>query len=694
MRRTVGRPDQRSEVRQWLKAPKSADGTYIGNFYVSDKTAEITHTVMSGGAYNIPIDHEPRFIELLARDVNNGVTIPSFSAIHTSIFPMFYDFDAKLPVPELSTDAVDEIARVMDRQTRRFFLNNGPFTIVVCGKSKGAEPMAVSGTRWEQVPADELSAVRRTMHRLDAPPEFVAALEQPDPLRWTAVDDDRGTSSLNPDGACDQYRDALEALSLRMADFSGGVVTLTEAEWNAYRIPASALTAHSIVQAAGGGARYAPAMRLRETLEVSDVVVLGLKNRHGVTFLSDDFVELSCGAVVRPAASERRWKHGMHVHFRSLHVNIERATMIRAFVVEGLSGNHDWESLIGVATPDWDAYLDIQVYHDSNRGGGLRMIHAPKMVACPIRHTVEEKRRWKKSEEVPCVCFHADGRILDDNVYLVSRVFEGGEANDRMLAQVRANAAQRFKWTSVRCPDTTTLTPGWTEFDGAPRASAVIGAAASGREAAPSKAGGKRRVRTEDEKACGTGFAQIDVPVRVLNILRDEVVKHGRTDPQGGVGYYDDVSVRLVSNAQRTVFCVNLYGNGARYCLNKQREHRSRKAYMRIVKQGDRFLSRMKCFCRKPELGSFKMTCQKFASAERLVSRELARELTALRADTSSSASSSSSSFPNMVLVPTPPPASLTSAAAPPPSTSLFAPTPFVVETLNNLWSASNTTQN
>ena len=456
---------------------------------------------------------------------------------------------------------------------------------------------------------------------------------------------------------------------LRCLQTADATVVFTNDEWNAFSIPLSAVDAQGSYAATDDGAYYEPMRELRSDLSVPGAVAASVLARAQTQIFADDTLLMSEGTRLQPA--DGLWKHGVHVHFKDLLVDIHRATFIRAYCVQGMQGNHDWTRMMGVPAPDWQDILDVNVYNDSRRGGGLRLVHAPKMVPCPVRHTVEEKKMWRRSEAEACICFAHDGRILDDNVYTVTSVHEAGERSPAKLAQLEANFAMRFTWTTVRCASTAALTDGFVEFEGCPRPVTIgTGAAGSaGGSGSGAARGRKRRVRTEDEKLSGSGFEEVAISPHMSDMLRAEVNRH--TEGQEFHGVYRDVSVRLVANAARTVFCVNLYGNGARYCMNKGGEHQSSRAWMRVTASGAwHMTSRMKCHCKKDRNGVFQMPCKKFASTKSLtIDRALTTALHELFAAAPLPAGGG---------------ASATRSAEPaPPAAAMFSDAPLALDALN-----------
>tara|TARA_B110001452_G_scaffold96058_1_gene79410 strand:+ start:2633 stop:4072 length:1440 start_codon:yes stop_codon:yes gene_type:complete len=81
-----------------------------------------THLLLTGGAFSI---HGEKFEELYAKLgsylKNKGVEMPSVSECRSSIFPMYYDLDLKLPIATMGVDAVQSIVRVIIKQTTRFY---------------------------------------------------------------------------------------------------------------------------------------------------------------------------------------------------------------------------------------------------------------------------------------------------------------------------------------------------------------------------------------------------------------------------------------------------------------------------------------------------------------------------------------------------------------------------------------------
>ena len=82
-----------------------------------------THLLLTGGMYRI---HEDDDLKRLYYELGNyfgkgGTGMVCVSENRTKIFPMYFDFDFKIPVATLSTIAIQTIATIVLKQTMRFY---------------------------------------------------------------------------------------------------------------------------------------------------------------------------------------------------------------------------------------------------------------------------------------------------------------------------------------------------------------------------------------------------------------------------------------------------------------------------------------------------------------------------------------------------------------------------------------------
>lgn len=295
----------------------------------------------------------------------------------------------------------------------------------------------------------------------------------------------------------------------------------------------------------------------------------------------DSFVRTMSGAVVRPSG---KWKHGLHVHWPRLHVDVGRALQIRAGILSGLD-RISWKWELGVDRPDWDAIVDEGVYQASDRGGGLRVVGAPKAKKC---------KACTPADQMCPVCLRANNRHIVDvaSVYVPTVWIVGeGERNVQALAVGRL-----VRKTTVRCwTEAPRLTTGYAVYQGCPPLS---------------DASRKRSAGGGAKKRGAASVAGGDLPCklrRLEDVSDSEVLAIARRLVAAYSDKYKDarVSVRRAP----TKYVVVLSGDGATFCLNKGGYHNSQRVYMEVRKHLGEYHTFMHCWCKCKVLRSTGVTC-------------------------------------------------------------------------------------
>ena len=164
--------------------------------------------------------------------------------------------------------------------------------------------------------------------------------------------------------------------------------------------------------------------------------------------------------------SKRLWKHGIHIHLPEVIIDVERVGFIRECVVQELvAENNFFTDALKTTDLNWYDILDDKVYQGSHRGGGLRMIGAPKMTRCKIKH----------SKGDICPCNRNKGYLIDGAYYWPTWIFKGLSELEKKphIVDVPTNVTKLFTITRVSSSENTRLTDGWDidTFTCAPRLS-------------------------------------------------------------------------------------------------------------------------------------------------------------------------------------------------------------------------------
>lgn len=274
---------------------------------------------------------------------------------------------------------------------------------------------------------------------------------------------------------------------------------------------------------------------------------------------------------------EGAWKHGVHLHWPAVVLEVDAAQHIRVNIVHALHFVSDWTSRLGVRTPPWDDIVDRAIF--DNPMGGLRMVGAPKVRRCACHGT----------DAAACdVChFRNKQYVSDANPYqLTSVVVDGADAaaREEILRHYKSNTIRMLRALSVRRDVTTPLTPGFRPFDGcvppeAPR---------------PSNSR-KRPHASLDDAAKLTKTEQKDevTDKRITDIVRKILIRQS--------SHYAESRMRIFRHVcrKKQSYRVLLSGVGARYCTNKGDFHTGNNVFMQIVRFGSGFIAQMRCWSKK-----------------------------------------------------------------------------------------------
>lgn len=282
-------------------------------------------------------------------------------------------------------------------------------------------------------------------------------------------------------------------------------------------------------------------------------------------------------------------KHGVHLHWPRLLVDVERALRMRTAAVVALE-REDWTDALGDASVDWEETVDASVY-----SGGLRPVGAIKAKKCTTC-------RSKADDELCEVC----GKlryVYDRTSYGLRTVLVGGEVDAEATRSLRANAVRLVKNTTVRAPEGTALTEGFRVFVGCPALPAAK--KRKGQQGGGLPAGVESRYK---KRPPVTDSA-------ILDVMRRQLVKHSP--------HYEKsrMTVLADNSANPTSYRVALTGEGGNFCLNKGGDHSNQHVYMVVERKDNDFVSRMRCFSRKPVPQPLSRTmCKDFCSYHRNLS--------------------------------------------------------------------------
>lgn len=316
--------------------------------------------------------------------------------------------------------------------------------------------------------------------------------------------------------------------------------------------------------------------------------------------LGEDLVCVVCVKTgdAPPYGDAGLYKHGVHLHWPQVRVTVDQAYEIRAAFLAALE-REDWTPHFGTNAIPWDDAVDQSVY-----AKGLRVVGAPKAARCTACHNVTAQRQR---------CAECDGRghVYDDSVYELGSVVVGTERSEERTTRMRANPRRVVDATTVHCDAGTAATPGYRRFTGCP---------------AVAQKNGKRRLENPQSRITGRFRHDGDVTdPETLRIVRKHLILHSP--------HYQNTTITVRRDATHdkktqclivTKYRVYLTGEGARYCLNKQAEHRGNQAYMDICKTiGGGHGSVMNCWCTKSDIRPLTgQGCNNYCLAPKTLSKD------------------------------------------------------------------------
>ena len=279
--------------------------------------------------------------------------------------------------------------------------------------------------------------------------------------------------------------------------------------------------------------------------------------------------------------AEGRYKHGLHLHWPEVVVEVDQARQILESMTAGLD-REVWTEALGVARVDWEEALDRSVYNT-----GLRVIHCPKARKCTA---------CNGKADAPCsTCGELNNRHeIDPRVYRFAMALQGGALSDEYRRELHAPLTRLVKATSVRV-DTrfvNEVTPGYRIYDGCP----PVRAGAGGKRKRPGAPGAP----SADEKRLGRAYREREEVVHPakLEIMRRLVTRH---HPEYA---NSTLKVRVAEFKGVRKYSVLLSGDGSRYCMNKRDYHRGNNVFMEVWKDRNHSnggaRSVMRCWCRCP----------------------------------------------------------------------------------------------
>lgn len=268
------------------------------------------------------------------------------------------------------------------------------------------------------------------------------------------------------------------------------------------------------------------------------------------------------------------YKHGIHIHFPHIMVDVDTARQIRMGVLNGLlSYLGSWTDVLGVDPGDmWDDFVDDAVYNT-----GLRMIGAPKATKC--------KACTPKQQDSCTQCRgQNNGYVIDRRVYKLCMVLNADGERDGDYERELRNISKLLMKCSVRAKKGTVPTEGYAIYPGCPQLSSTHLTAAS--------MGKKRKVTISSlngsaKRPADRRYTEEITDAKAREVARKYLLSYSDK--------YATCAFKLFRGGN--TIRVKLYGDDAKYCINKVGYHHSNNVYMDITRKGLDADAYMKCYC-------------------------------------------------------------------------------------------------
>jgi hypothetical protein len=271
-------------------------------------------------------------------------------------------------------------------------------------------------------------------------------------------------------------------------------------------------------------------------------------------------------------------KLGTHLVWPDIHVDSERALLLRQWIVLGLNdrfGRNEWEKMV-----------DACVYTRS----GLRLNGSIKEGPC------SSCRGGKDSNDAPCKECHGRGKVYDRRKYVPSFCYLGDSEDLTLYENCVGSTFQQLLLTSIRLP-----------IDELPDSIHV-----------PECLGWDEEEKAQTHLSSAQGFRLPEDPT-LMDVLHSDLNQAFPRCFQAGE-HLTDVT-RMDGSEGRPYFIVH---TPSRYCHNLGRCHRSNRVYFYI--DGQKMLQ--KCFCAcDTEEGRKMGPCKLYSSAPHPISPGLHKML-------------------------------------------------------------------
>lgn len=286
-------------------------------------------------------------------------------------------------------------------------------------------------------------------------------------------------------------------------------------------------------------------------------------------------------------------KTGLHIVYPNLLVSTHEALLIRENIISELRLTYE----DNFTQRGWDNAIDAAVYI----GSGLRMIGSIKVTGC----TACNKRTSEFCGE--CVGL---GKVDENRPYSFTCLYNQDGIPDTENTKMLSNCIYKvIQLASIRT-FSSQICPEFERFQGAP--SYVQPTFQDPTK--PPKLPNSNEFSEDKRAAAHWKRGRTTITDNNIKKVCERVVRNRINKMR-----YEKLYVReITTDSTRSFYDVKVGGQGSSYCQNKMDDHSNNTIYFHIERNG----VSQKCFCRCPIIRSSKMTCAKYKSAIKELSKD------------------------------------------------------------------------
>ena len=262
-------------------------------------------------------------------------------------------------------------------------------------------------------------------------------------------------------------------------------------------------------------------------------------------------------------------RHGLHIIFPGIDVNVEQALFMREAMVERLYV----ELGTALAPEGWSTAIKNSVY---STGYGMRMYGANKVIQCPVC----VGRRGSTSSEA-CDNFYCKGGVVDEGrPYKLHSVYVDGAPSAKHTDNFTSKPLHLIRQTSIRTIRTDP-TPNWKCFNGCPQIGDMLKTTSKNGETIHQIKYSQAKFGDDVRVKMGTSNTVEITDPKVIAIFE----KHIR---QRFVRQFKSLRVVKVLKTDKGVYFIYVAGEGQHFCMNLKppRDHERNTIYFQCTKDG------------------------------------------------------------------------------------------------------------